>query len=60
MILYRGRRIETLISRTYEEITHLLVWGNLPTEEQRLELQRNLAKFCVAPPTVRKIIESYP
>jgi citrate synthase len=60
IIHYRGQPIQNLISKSYEDVAHLLIWGALPTVEQRTKLRRDLAKACVAPACVRQIIESFP
>ncbi|XHG02895.1 hypothetical protein AWENTII_006218 [Aspergillus wentii] len=60
VILYRGHPLGSLVGKSYEEITHLLVWGSLPTESQRLSFQRKLAEAMVLPDVVRQAVTNLP
>ncbi|PYH94857.1 citrate synthase [Aspergillus ellipticus CBS 707.79] len=60
IILYRGRPLGSLIGKSYEEITYLLIWGDLPTPEQRLRFQHQIAQAMVVPDNVVKLIGTFP
>ncbi|PWY89918.1 citrate synthase [Aspergillus heteromorphus CBS 117.55] len=60
IILYRDHPLGSLIGKSYEEITHLLIWGSLPTSEQRLHFQRRIAQAMVVPDNVFQLIASFP
>ncbi|PYH74369.1 citrate synthase [Aspergillus vadensis CBS 113365] len=61
VILYRGHPLASLIGKSYEEITHLLIWGSLPTPEERLRFQRRIAEaMMVVPENVKKLVATFP
>ena len=61
VILYRGHPLASVIGKSYEEITHLLIWGSLPTPEQRLRFQRRIAQaMLVVPENVKQLVATFP
>jgi citrate synthase len=60
IILYRGQPLGSLVGRRYEEYSHLLIWGMLPSELQSNEFHRNLAEAMTVPDNVHKIVASFP
>ncbi|KAF6830935.1 citrate synthase [Colletotrichum musicola] len=60
-IQYRDYPIEYLFeNHDYEDVLHLLVWGNLPSAAERLAFQRRFALACVPPKHVVQVIQSFP
>jgi len=60
-IQYRDYSIEDLFKRNdYEEVIHLLIWGKLPTPEQKMTLRRKLAAEMKPFPCVVNVIQSFP
>jgi citrate synthase len=60
IILYRGHPLGTLVGKSYEEITYLLIWGELPTEKQWVDFQHKIVEAMVVPPNVHQLIASFP
>lgn len=60
-ILFRGRSIEEVWDCDYEEIAHLMVWGSVPSAEEKGKLKKELAIAAQeVPPAVAKTIRSFP
>lgn len=60
-IQYRDHSIEDLFHHhDYEEVIHLLIWGKLPTPEQKTSLRSKLAAEMKAYPAVIDVIQSFP
>ncbi|KKA21090.1 Citrate synthase [Rasamsonia emersonii CBS 393.64] len=60
-IQYRDYSIEDLFHHhDYEEVIHLLIWGKLPTPEQKNTLRRKLAAAMKPYPNVINVIQSFP
>ncbi|KAI0485176.1 citrate synthase [Xylariaceae sp. FL0804] len=58
---YRDKPIDELFhNNDYEEVMHLLIWGTLPTPEQKTSLRRRLASHMKAPQPVRDAIKAFP
>ena len=61
ILRYRGYPIEELAEKTtFEEICHLLVFGELPNRKELGQFKENLAKHSIVHEGLRKILESYP
>ena len=59
-IQYRDRSIDDLFHHNdYEEVVHLLIFGKLPTAEQKKNLRRKLANEMKAFPSVVSAIHSF-
>jgi citrate synthase len=50
----------SLVGKRYEEYSHLLIWGTLPSELQRKEFRRNLTEAMTVPNNMHKIVASFP
>ncbi|KAH7120512.1 citrate synthase [Dactylonectria macrodidyma] len=58
---YRDKSIDELFHKNdYEEVMHLLIWGNIPTKRQKMDLRRRLASHMVAPQSVQDAIKTFP
>lgn len=57
---FRGYPIGYLFeNHDYEEVAHLLIWGNLPTPEQKRTFRANMAKEMVPDPSVMRAVRSF-
>ena len=52
--------IELAQNSTFEEIAHLLIHGNLPTEAELEEYKKKLKKMRSLPPQLKAILEQVP
>lgn len=58
---YRDKPIDELFHQNdYEEVMHLLIWGTIPTREQKINLRRKLASHMKAPQSVQDVIKAFP
>lgn len=58
---YRNKSIDELFrSKTYEDVVYLLIWGELPSTEQKINLRRRLAANMKAPEPVKNAIKAFP
>lgn len=61
IIKYRDLMIEDLFKDyVYEDIMHLLIWGDIPTEAKKQETRAIMGKAGVPTERMRKVIESFP
>ncbi|KAJ5193552.1 hypothetical protein N7449_009694 [Penicillium cf. viridicatum] len=61
LLLYRGYTLEQLWGSDFEEMFHLLLWGEYPTASQREELRQRLAQYMQeVPDIVRQTIFNLP
>lgn len=57
-LIYRGYHIDELAGKAeYEEVAHLLLYGELPTKEQLREFKAELTKHRQISPLVRDLIK---
>ena len=57
---YRDKSIDELFhNNDYEEVIHLLIWGTLPSPEQKENLRRRLASHMKAPQSVKDTIKTF-
>ncbi|KAI1324475.1 citrate synthase [Xylariaceae sp. FL0255] len=60
-IRYRGYDLEYLYNNhDYEEVMHLLIWGHLPSAEEKEALRKKLFAELEVPQSVINIIQSFP
>ncbi|KAF5232796.1 hypothetical protein FANTH_12807 [Fusarium anthophilum] len=58
---YRDKTIDELFhNNNYEEVVHLIIWGTLPTQEQKINLRRKLASHMKPPKSVENAIKAFP
>ncbi|CAG7927768.1 unnamed protein product [Penicillium olsonii] len=61
LLLYRGYTLEQLWGADFEQMLHLLLWAQYPTEVQREELRQRLAQYMQeVPETVHRSIGNFP
>jgi|GEM_PF-94661 len=54
-LLYRGHNIKELVQKTsYEEVSHLLLMGTLPNQEQLGGFKQKLAEYAILKPDIRE------
>lgn len=57
---FRGYPVGYLFeNHDYEEVCHLLIWGNLPTPEQKRQFRANMAKEMVPDPSVMRAVRAF-
>ncbi|KAI5863031.1 putative citrate synthase [Durotheca rogersii] len=60
-IRYRDFPIETLFHEyDFEDVMHLLIWGQIPTQKQKDDVRELMAEAMVAPQTVKDVISAFP
>ncbi|CAH0047126.1 unnamed protein product [Clonostachys solani] len=60
-IRYRGIPIEDLFNNNdFEEVAHLMVWGHLPSDTEKMQTRGALNAAMVAPQAVMGTIASFP
>ncbi len=60
-IHYRNHSIADLVGKQqFEDVTFLLIWGHLPSTEERERYRRDLAGAMVPPQMVCDVIQSFP
>jgi len=60
-LIYRGYHIDELVGKTtYEEVSHLLLYGELPTRRQLTEWAAQLEAARTLEPPILALLESFP
>ncbi|KAJ5698835.1 hypothetical protein N7462_000840 [Penicillium macrosclerotiorum] len=60
-LIFRGYTLEQMWEKDFEDMFHLLLWGALPTDRQRVELSRTLAQNMQnIPAAVHQAIRNLP
>ncbi|MED6153687.1 Citrate synthase 3, peroxisomal [Stylosanthes scabra] len=61
ILRYRGYPIEDLIHKsTYMEVSYLIIYGNLPSENQLLDWEHAISQNSAVPQAVLDLIQSMP
>jgi citrate synthase len=61
VLRYRGYPIEELAEKTtFEEVMYLLVWGELPNDEQLASFNAKLAEHGTVPDGIKNLLDSMP
>lgn len=61
VLVFRGHFAGDLaVSKTYEEVAHLLWYGKLPTEAELARLKQDMAVHRILPDFVKRIVEQLP
>ncbi len=61
VLRYRGYPIEDLAENaTFEEVMYLLIWGELPSEDQLATFNAKLAEHSSVPDGVRSLLDAMP
>ena len=60
-IRYRNISITDLVGRKgFEDVSFLLIWGHLPSQQERESYRKGLAAAMVPPQMVSDVIQSFP
>ena len=60
-IFYRGHSITELVGKKkFEDVTFLLIWGHLPTSDERAKYKHDLADAMAPPQMVFDVIQAFP
>ncbi|RYP69143.1 hypothetical protein DL771_006237 [Monosporascus sp. 5C6A] len=60
-IHYRGYSIHDIVGKkTFEEVSHLLIWGRWPNAEEKQQFQQRLNSVPLLSDTVLNVIRSFP
>ena len=60
-LLFRGHSIGQLWDCDFEELVHLMVWGKLPSPEEKESLRSKLAIAMLrVPEEVTRVIQAFP
>ncbi|KAK5631594.1 hypothetical protein RRF57_007308 [Xylaria bambusicola] len=61
IIRYRDLEIQELFHNyVYEDVMHLLIWGHLPSQEEKDHVRQGMAKAMNPPDSVIKVISAFP
>jgi citrate synthase len=61
ILRYRGYSIEELAEKaSFLEVAFLLIFGNLPTEEQLLKFHKDIKDNSIVDDDIRKILDAFP
>ncbi|KAJ3577549.1 hypothetical protein NPX13_g3013 [Xylaria arbuscula] len=61
VIRYRGQDIQHLFhNQVYEDVMHLLIWGHLPSQEEKDHVRQVMAKAMNPPESVVNVISAFP
>ncbi|CAJ2505197.1 Uu.00g125910.m01.CDS01 [Anthostomella pinea] len=61
LIRYRDHTIENLFhDYVYEDVMYLIIWGHLPSAEQKSHIREEISKAMTPPETVVKVISAFP
>ncbi|WP_298285644.1 citrate synthase [uncultured Lutibacter sp.] len=61
ILRYRGYSIEELADKSdFLEVAYLLIFGELPTEEQKLKFHRDIQKTSLVDEDIKKILDGFP
>ncbi|KAM0815022.1 putative Citrate synthase [Seiridium cardinale] len=60
-IQFRGMSIEKLFRENdHDDVMHLLIWGSLPAQEEKIAMRAALARHMNPPDEVRAVISAFP
>ena len=58
---YRGVPVEELFhNHSFDSTLYLLIWGRLPTDEEKVEFELRMARVASPPEEVRNVIRGLP
>jgi citrate synthase len=60
VLLYRGYPIEEMVGATFLDISYLLIYGHLPSQDQLSQFRKELNRHQLIPENMKKILEGYP
>ncbi|KAI1414018.1 putative citrate synthase [Hypoxylon sp. FL1857] len=60
-IRYREFPIESIFHQyVYEDVMHLIIWGSIPTQQQKDQVRQTMARAMNPPQSVKDVISSFP
>jgi citrate synthase len=60
-IQYRGYTLDELLEKNdFEDVSFLLIWGHLPSQEEKLQYRSKLAHKATPPEAVVNTIKCFP
>jgi len=60
VLLYRGYPIEEMVGATFLDISYMLIYGQLPSQDQLTKFRKDLDRHQLIPENMKKILEGYP
>ena len=60
VLLYRGYPIEEMVGATFLDISYLLIYGHLPSQDELSKFRKELNRHQLIPENMKKILEGYP
>ncbi|MBN9420019.1 MAG: citrate synthase [Candidatus Eremiobacteraeota bacterium] len=60
VLLYRGYPIEEMVGASFLDISYMLIYGQLPTQDQLTKFRKDLDRHQLIPENMKKILEGYP
>lgn len=60
VLLYRGYPIEEMVGASFLDISYMLIYGHLPTQDELNKFRKDLDRHQLIPENMKKILEGYP
>ncbi len=60
VLLYRGYPIEEMVGASFLDISYMLIYGQLPSQDQLNKFRKDLDRHQLIPENMKKILEGYP
>ncbi|MBX3168872.1 MAG: citrate synthase [Candidatus Eremiobacteraeota bacterium] len=60
VLLYRGYPIEEMVGASFLDISYMLIYGQLPSQDQLTKFRKDLDRHQLIPENMKKILEGYP
>ena len=60
VLLYRGYPIEEMVGASFLDISYLLIYGHLPSQDELHQFRKELNRHQLIPENMKKILEGYP
>lgn len=60
VLLYRGYPIEEMVGASFLDISYMLIYGHLPSQDQLNKFRKDLDRHQLIPENMKKILEGYP
>lgn len=60
VLLYRGYPIEEMVGASFLDISYMLIYGHLPSQDELSKFRKDLDRHQLIPENMKKILEGYP
>jgi len=60
VLLYRGYPIEEMVGASFLDISYMLIYGHLPSQDELNKFRKDLDRHQLIPENMKKILEGYP